>query len=125
VIPAEQPEAKPAEESAEEPEDDEFEDEDFDEGEDMVDLDDDAGEMVRMVKVHSSQKPKMREGDPIYLTSELIGFDGVEVFYQWQVDRGDGLGWVDVKGATGSTHTFIATRETIQYSWRLIVTTNE
>ena len=65
------------------------------------------------------------EGDQIVLTSELVGFGDEPVTYQWQVDRGDGQGWVDVEGATRYKHTFIANKETIQYSWRLIVNIEE
>ena len=43
------------------------------------------------------------------------------IFPGWQVDRGDGLGWVDVEGANKWKHEFVANEETIKYSWRLIV----
>ena len=55
-----------------------------------------------------------------------IGFEDDEVVtYQWQVDRGDGQGWVDVKGGNESKYTYVADRETITYSWRLIVTVED
>jgi len=65
------------------------------------------------------------EGEIITLKSKLVGFDGVEVHYQWQVDRGDGEGWVDVEGATGPEHSFVARKDTILYSWRLTISTDE
>ena len=68
-----------------------------------------------------TQGAVVTEYEQIKLSSELIGFEGLTVTYQWQVDRGDGEGWVDVEGATRENHVFRATRETIQYSWRLIV----
>ena len=83
-----------------------------------------AGDTVqkkREVRIYSSQGEVVTEYEQIKLSSELIGFEGLTVTYQWQVDRGDGEGWVDVEGATRENHVFRATRETIQYSWRLIV----
>ena len=76
----------------------------------------------RTVTIRSSQGDVVTEGEIIYLTSKLKGFDGLDIAYQWQVDRGDGQGWVDVEGANRSKHSFVASKETIQYSWRLIVT---
>ena len=84
-----------------------------------------VGETVqpeRSVQIRSSQGDVVTEGEIIYLTSKLKGFDGLDIAYQWQVDRGDGEGWVDVEGANRSKHMFVADRETIRYSWRLIVT---
>jgi len=76
----------------------------------------------RTVTIRSSQGDVVTEGEIIYLTSKLKGFDGLDIAYQWQVDRGDGAGWVDVEGANRSKHMFVADKETTQYSWRLIVT---
>ena len=84
-----------------------------------------VGETVqpeRSVQIRSSQGDVVTEGEIIYLSSKLKGFDGLDIAYQWQVDRGDGAGWVDVEGANRSKHMFVADRETIQYSWRLVVT---
>ena len=75
----------------------------------------------RTVTIRSSQGDVVTEGEIIYLTSKLTGFDGLDIAYQWQVDRGDGAGWVNVEGANRSKHMFVADRETIKYSWRLIV----
>ena len=76
----------------------------------------------RTVTIRSSQGDVVTEGEIIYLTSKLKGFDGLDIAYQWQVDRGDGAGWVDVEGAKRSKHMFVADKDTITYSWRLIVT---
>ena len=86
---------------------------------------DEPEEPARRVKIYSSQKEVVQRGDFIYLTSKLEGFDGVDVSYQWQVDRGDGAGWVDVEGANGAKYKFVANDETITYKWRLIVNTEE
>lgn len=88
----------------------------------------DSGESAtteRRVRIFSSQGDVVTEGEIIYLTSSLEGFDGLDVTFQWQVDRGDGKGWVDVEGANRSKHMFVASKETIQYSWRLIVNVDE
>lgn len=79
----------------------------------------------REVKIYSSRKDVVTEGDIIELSSILIGFDDVEVTYQWQVDRGDGAGWQNVEGANRWYYKFIANKETILYNWRLIVTAEE
>ena len=110
-------------------ESDEVEDEDeFDEDEGLADLDDagsmndEPGEVKRQVIIESSQGEIVTEGDRITLTSHLVGFGDAKVAYQWQVDRGDGKGWVDVEDANEYKYQFIATRETSQYTWQLIVT---
>lgn len=79
----------------------------------------------RKVLIKSSRGETVIEGEIITLKSKLVGFDGVEVHYQWQVDRGDGEGWVDVEGATGPEHSFVARKDTILYSWRLTISTDE
>ncbi len=100
----------------------------FDEDEGLADLDDagslneEPAEVKRQVIIESSQGEIVTEGDRITLTSHLVGFGDAKVAYQWQVDRGDGNGWVNVDGANGYQYQFIANRETIQYSWQLIVT---
>ena len=116
-------------EEGEPEESDENEDEDeFDEDGGLADLDDagsmndEPGEVKRQVIIESSQGEIVTEGDRITLTSHLVGFGDSKVAYQWQVDRGDGKGWVNVDGATRYQYQFIANRETIQYSWQLIVT---
>ena len=82
----------------------------------------------RKVMIYSSRKEVVTEGDIIELTGALIGFEDVPdeaIAYQWQVDRNDGAGWVDVDGATKWYYKFIANKETILYNWRLIVTVND
>jgi hypothetical protein len=83
------------------------------------------GKTQRKVLIKSSRGETVIEGEIITLKSKLVGFDGVEVHYQWQVDRGDGEGWVDVEGATGPEHSFVARKYTILYSWRLTISTDE
>lgn len=77
----------------------------------------------RSVNIYSNMGDIVREGDAITITGELIGFDGLDVSLQWQYD--DGLCWTDVPGADALTHTFAATAETVEYSWRLSVTVLE
>ena len=83
------------------------------------------GPVERKVLITSSRKDTVIRDQFITLYSELIGFDDVEPHYQWQVDRGDGNGWVDVEGATGATHSFVARPDTILYNWRLLITVDE
>ena len=83
------------------------------------------GTVERKVIITSSRKDSVIRDQFITLYSELIGFDDVEPHYQWQVDRGDGNGWVDVEGATGTTHSFVATPETVLYNWRLLISVDE
>ena len=125
----------PADENGELPEDGEALDGPADEtgdlpedGEPADGTEDASGEEVRVerqVKIYSTRKAKVYETEIIEMTSELIGFGDEEVTYQWQVDRGDGLGWVDVENATRWKYTFIVDRETALYNWRLIVTVVE
>lgn len=79
----------------------------------------------RKVQIKSSRPDVVIEGEIITLYSRLTGFDDVEVHYQWQVDRGEGAGWEDVEGATGPEHSFVARKDTILYSWRLTIITDE
>ena len=83
------------------------------------------GKPQRYVRIYTSQGEVVTDGEIINLTSELIGFDGLDVTYQWQCDKNDGVGWFDIEGANRDRFTFIANKETIQYSWRLIVNINE
>ena len=127
--PAAQPEApaepeEPAEEPAEGPEEPVEEGPVWDEPEETEEPDPDKP-VERQVKITSSRKEVVIENEIITLYSKLIGFDGVNVRYQWQVDRGDGEGWVDVEGANGPTHSFVARKDTILYSWRLTVSVDE
>lgn len=128
-------ELEEAEEPGEEPREDESledeapEGEEPDEDEDFEELGEDAGEVTEPAKpkheviIRSSQGEIVTEGDVITLTSELRGFgDDEQVEYQWQVDRGNGDGWEDVAGANKDKFVFVADRESIRYSWRLIVT---
>lgn len=78
----------------------------------------------RKVTITTSRGEYVTDGEPIYLESHLEGFGGLTVHYQWQVDKNDGEGWQDV-GADRDYHMFVATRESVMYSWRLIVTVEE
>lgn len=77
----------------------------------------------RSVNIYSDMGDLVHEGDMITITGELIGFEGVDVDLQWQLD--DGFFWVDVPDATGLTYSFEATEASINYSWRLSVTVRD
>lgn len=83
------------------------------------------GEPQRYVRIYTSQGKVVTEGEIIRLTSELVGFDGLDYTLQWQWDKGEGAGWEDIPDATRDSFTFIASKETIKYSWRLLVNINE
>lgn len=73
----------------------------------------------KAVRITIIRQQTMMTGDPVKLISELHGFDGCEVNYQWQCDKGSGF--EDVAGANGATYTFPATAESLRWSWRLTV----
>ena len=77
----------------------------------------------RSVNIYSDLGDTVREGDIITITGELIGFNSENITVQWQFDNG--FNWVDVPGANKLTHAFVATAETVNYSWRLSVTTDD
>lgn len=71
------------------------------------------------VTIFSSRRSVMSEGEPVYLTSKLEGFEGYEIRYQWECDKG--AGFENVEGANDATYSFEATAETLTYDWRLTV----
>lgn len=71
------------------------------------------------VEIFSSLDDAVCDGETIYLTCKLTGFDNIKYTLQWQMNNGGG--WVDVKGATGSSHSFKADAKSIQCKWRLSV----
>lgn len=71
------------------------------------------------VRVFSSHSDCIDVGATIELWAELIGFDSADANLQWQYFDG---AWHDVPGATGTSHTFTATAETVNYGWRLAAT---
>lgn len=119
-LPEELPEEKlPEEEPAEEAEEDAPEETPEETlPEEGPEEDPDAGKAVR---IWSDRKDVMTVGDTVHLYSELTGFDGIKVRYQWQCDKGDEKGFVDVADATGAVWEFKATEETMNYRWRLVI----
>lgn len=71
------------------------------------------------VMIFSSRRSVMAPGETVYLTSKLEGFEGYEIKYQWQCDKGEGF--VDVENANEDTYAFEASTETLSYDWRLAV----
>ena len=61
----------------------------------------------------------MTQGEPVYLTSKLEGFEGYETRFQWECDQGSGF--VPVEGATGDAYEIEASAETLSWDWRLMV----
>jgi len=81
--------------------------------------DPEAAAPARKITIFSSRRSVMSEGEPVYLTSKLEGYEGYEIRYQWECDKG--AGFEDVEGANDATYTFAATAETLCYNWRLTV----
>ena len=79
----------------------------------------------KQVNIISTRGDTIIENEIVYLYSELIGFEGETVTYQWQVRKTPDDEWEDIEGATRNKYMFYATRETLQYDWRLIVTVVE
>lgn len=79
---------------------------------------------LRTVVITSSRGEHVTAGEPIYLEAHLQGFGDLPVTYRWQVDKNDGMGWQDV-GSNRNYHVFIASEETVLYSWRLLVEVEE
>ena len=77
----------------------------------------------RSVNIYSDMGDMVREGDIITMSAELVGFGNANVSLQWQVDNG--YTWTDVPGATELTYAFVASAETINYSWRLSVSVDD
>lgn len=73
----------------------------------------------RRVIVYSDMGSVIYEGQYVTLYGEISGFERLDVSFQWQFD--DGMGWKDVIGANRLTHTYLASQQTINYSWRLCV----
>ena len=71
------------------------------------------------IEIESSLTDVTAEGEIIVLTSKLTGFDGYEIRYQWECDKGNGFQAVD--GANDATYEFEASVETLSYDWRLMV----
>ena len=84
-----------------------------------IELPETDAEVQPKVTIFTDRKSVMYPGDIVTLTSVLEGLDGYTITYQWQVNTGSG--WVDVPGATGASHSFEASVETLGYGWRLAV----
>ena len=80
---------------------------------------DEEEKAAKKVYIFTSRKTMVTEGEPIRLTSLLQGFNGLDVDYQWQYDRGEG--WENVPNATEPTYTYTADEVTLTYDWRLRV----
>ena len=77
-------------------------------------------ETPKKVTIFSSRTVLMTEGETVYLTSKLEGFeDAEEILYVWKVNKGNGF--EEIPGANEATYTFAATEETLTWSWHLTV----
>ena len=76
-------------------------------------------ETERSVSVKVRCSEELHLGDKVTLESELNGYEGCEVEYQWQVNKGEGF--EDISGANGSSYSFSADEESLGYDYRVVV----
>ena len=77
-------------------------------------------ETPKKVTIFTSRRTVMEEGEPVYLTSKLEGFEDCEdILYIWYVDKGNGF--EEVEGANEDTYTFTADAESLTWGWQLEV----
>ena len=77
------------------------------------------------VKIHWKEPipQTLVKGEFLQLVSKLENCETAQsITYQWQVDKQDGNGFVDINGANNSTYTVTITKELYNYTWRLKVT---
>lgn len=80
----------------------------------------DNNKVEMKVTIFSSRRTIMEEGEPVYLTSKLEGFEECEeILYIWKVDKGDGFEVIE--GANEETYTFTASEESLTWDWHLTV----
>lgn len=79
-----------------------------------------ATPIPKSITIYCDRRSVMKENEPVHLTSKLIGFENYTVYYQWQCDKGNGF--ENIAGATNSSYTFYATKDTLSWSWRLKIT---
>lgn len=75
------------------------------------------GEMK--ISIFSDRRPVMEVGEPVTLTSRLEGFDGYELYYIWEVDKGSGF--EEIPDTNAPTYSFPASAESLSWDWRLEV----
>jgi hypothetical protein len=74
----------------------------------------------KIVRITSTRRKTMQEGEMVYLMSELIGFENSsEIVYIWKVDKGNGF--EEIPGANGPIYAFPATTETLSWNYTLTV----
>ena len=86
--------------------------------------DEEAEHPEKKVTIFTSRRSVMRSGEEITLTSELEGFENLDVEYQWERDAHDGSGYQPVEGANSDSYSFEASAETLSCDWRLKVAYN-
>ena len=88
-----------------------------------IEKDDSSEEIIEIPKkvtIFSSRRTLMEEGEPVYLTSLLEGFeDCEEIQYVWKVNKGEGFEIVE--GANEETYVFTASMESLGWDWHLTV----
>lgn len=71
------------------------------------------------VEIFSSMGNCVTEGETVYLTSRLTGFEGIDYTLQWEVN--DGSGWKMMEFATEDHYSYEINEENVSWQWRLTV----
>ena len=84
------------------------------------DSSEEIAEIPKKVTIFSSRRTLMEEGEPVYLTSLLEGFeDCVEIQYFWKVNKGEGFEIIE--GANEESYVFTASMESLSWDWHLTI----
>ena len=76
----------------------------------------------KVVTIECVYDSPIYHNDEIKLLSHLSGFEHCSMIqYQWQVNKHDDNGFVNVEGANNATYSFRASSETLSWSWQLVV----
>lgn len=75
----------------------------------------------RAVVIYRDFGPVITNGELVNVVGELIGFEGCNVFLQWQY-RDENNKWVNIDGANSLLYQFEASQQTINREYRLGVT---
>ena len=69
------------------------------------------------INLFSNRRSGMHDGEPLILTCEVLDYTmEYPLYYEWFVDRHDGLGMQQVEGST-STYEIPVSKETLSYDW--------
>lgn len=74
------------------------------------------------IYLENAPGPIILEGTILRLNTKVYNADGANLTYTWYLDRKDGKGYILVNNATNSYYDFKATRDSIFWNWKVVVT---